>query len=79
MFSDLSVSKVLIFFSQLSPVDPFHAVNSLLSHSNCYFLHPRVSWFFPFFFFQESTIPKFVDVAFLRHSSHVIITGQLFK
>ena len=40
MFSHLSVSK---FPSPFLPVDPFNVVNSLHSHSSCYFLYPRIS------------------------------------
>ena len=31
------------FSSPFFPVDLFHVVNSLLCHSNCYFLHPQIS------------------------------------
>ena len=41
MFSHVSVHKDLFSFS-IFAVDPFHVVNSLLSHSYCYFLHPRI-------------------------------------
>ena len=40
MFSHLSVPKVL--FRCNLPVNSFHVVNSRLSHSSCYFLHPRI-------------------------------------
>ena len=42
MFSHLSVLKYY-FTPSFFPVDPFHVVNSLLSHSNCYFLNPLIS------------------------------------
>ena len=31
------------FPSPFFAVEPFHVVNSLLSHSSCYFLHPQIS------------------------------------
>ena len=42
LFSHLSVPKVLFSFS-IFPCRSIHVVNSLLSHSSCYFLDPRIS------------------------------------
>ena len=42
-------------------VDPFRFDNFLLSHSSCFFLHPRISVFL-FFFLQVDTIPKLFEV-----------------
>ena len=71
MFAHFSVPKILIFSSPFFSVDPFHIVNSLLSQSYCYFLHPRISrsaflFFFFIFFFQMGTTSKFFDVMSLH-------------
>jgi hypothetical protein len=34
--------RLFYFPSSFFPVHTFHVVNSLLSHSSCYFLHPRI-------------------------------------
>jgi len=58
------------FYSPFFSVDPYHVVNSLLSHSCYHFLHPRISrspfFFFFFFFFLVDIILKFFEVVF-RH------------
>ena len=55
ILSHLLVPKILFFFH----LDPFHVINSLLSHST--FANLGV---FLFFFFQVDTIPNFFEVAF---------------
>ena len=43
LVTHLSVPKFLFFLPPFFSIDPLHVVNSLLSHSCCYFLHPQIS------------------------------------
>ena len=82
MFSNLPVPKVSFFFSPFFPVDPFHIVNPLLSHSSSYFLYSRIlrcsfpsssklSSFDFFFFFDVASFYSF----FTRdHTSQLFVS-----
>ena len=66
------------YFSSFFPVNPFNAVNSLLSHSTYYFLHPRISKSSLSSFSSRQTPSQiFLRYPFLISSSHVTIPVQL--
>ena len=65
MISHIFLPNVLIlFFLFISPVDPFHALNSLLSHSTYYFMFYKSALLWPQIFLvnliSAATIPDFV-------------------
>ena len=66
------------FPSLFFPVVPFHVVNSLVSHSSCYFLHPRISRSSFSYSSSWTSFEHFLSSPFFIHSSHVTIPVKLF-
>ena len=58
------------FPSPLCPVDRFQVANSLLSHSSCYFLHPRFSRCSSYSSFRWIPFPFFLGIFILPTWPH---------